>query len=443
MAKHASAAASRFPGALDPSFGVDGKAWLESPSQATGFAVGTLNTASEKILALWEHRVPGTGGFARYRFGLARLTKDGVMDSGFANDGMTEGFNFGGDSEGLPMGFKQMADGRMLVYGHRGVIAKSPGGNSYLRQDAAVCCINGESIDSNFGVDGIYVLEGDNEHRNYMWRVVASDEYIFFISNSSDFSSNPPSRRFEVRRLDLQGRLDTSFQDQGVLHLNWEVADAVIHDNKIVCCGSGAADDEYFGVVARFNLDGSLDITFNGGGIKIIKETSLKVTFHAVCMDSSGVRILAAGYIEYAGRTTTAIVACLDTAGNLDPSFNSGRLFVYPQQPIPDNQFWWRAVKVQGDGKIVVVGKDPREGGPGERCLMGRIDPEGVWDISFGLGTGIIALNDVYPTEYGRGAEYLMISEDQSRILVSAFRGGLYGGGGFIAGYLAKGELQA
>jgi uncharacterized delta-60 repeat protein len=91
------------------------------------------------------------------------------------------------------------------------------------------------------------------------------------------------------------------------------------------------------------------------------------------------------------GSTVHVLVARFTAAGTLDPTFGSGGLVSGPAVAGAQGSLG-RAVAIQADGKIVVVGKASSAGGTGEDgLLIERFNTNGSPDASFGSG-GVVKL---------------------------------------------------
>lgn len=150
-------------------------------------------------------------------------------------------------------------------------------------------------------------------------------------------------------------------------------------DGKIVIVGGTFTDF----ILARFNADGTLDQSFDGDG----KVTTDMVSGRqeealGVAVQADG-RIIVVGYTGTAGGgPTNFAIARYNRDGSLDTSFGSGGKVVSGVTGIA------RAVTLQPDGKILVVGDTPVSGQAGDFSdfALARYDTDGVLDASFGAG---------------------------------------------------------
>jgi uncharacterized delta-60 repeat protein len=177
------------------------------------------------------------------------------------------------------------------------------------------------------------------------------------------------------------GDLDPSFGGDGMRTfgaLSGDDAQAVLvqPDGKLVLAGYGGGNL----AVARLNRDGSSDVSFGDGGMSGT-DFGGNDSGHAAALQPDG-KIVVAGYKEVDAEIA---VARFHPNGSLDSSFDPGgadgpgrKTFGYGGYDIA------RAVLVQPDGKIVVVGN----GNANRDLAVTRLNPDGSFDRSFdGDGT--------------------------------------------------------
>jgi uncharacterized delta-60 repeat protein len=156
--------------------------------------------------------------------------------------------------------------------------------------------------------------------------------------------------------LSAPGELDLTFNSTGMViqdlgafdHAN---AVAVQSDGKIVVAGDSNGDF----IVARYNINGALDTTFNPGGII----PGVVFTDFAGGFDQAfAVTIQLDGFIVVAGTASNGSgsdfgIARYETDGDLDPNFGTGgKLFVDFGNDLDEA----KSLVIQSDGKIVIAG---------------------------------------------------------------------------------------
>jgi uncharacterized delta-60 repeat protein len=190
---------------------------------------------------------------------------------------------------------------------------------------------------------------------------------------------------FLVARYNLDGSLDPSFSGDGRVQTNLTgvdgATDVALRGKKIVAVGSGGG---HF-ALARYNPNGTLDPAFSGDG----KQTT-DFGFGGgdaatgVAIQDDG-KIVVVGFAAGPMSSSAFALARYNPNGTLDPTFSGdGKQTIYFLGS--DKAF---GVALQSDGKIVVVGSgvDNAVTGASEGALA-RYNPNGTLDTSFsGDGT--------------------------------------------------------
>src|SRR5947207_4956785 len=184
---------------------------------------------------------------------------------------------------------------------------------------------------------------------------------------------------FALARYDTRGNLDPSFGTGGIVVTDLGGVDAaqavaLQSDGRIVVGGS--SDGRF--AFARYGVDGTLDSTFGSGGVVV---TNFEGRLSALALASGG-KILAAG-TGFNGYTFRGFVLArynadgtsdltFGTAGSVTSHFGSGD---------PDAAF---ALAVQSDGRIVVAGRaEPGQRNGTSYFGLLRYEADGVLDRSF------------------------------------------------------------
>ena len=253
-------------GTLDTTFSGDGK---------TLFSWGPLSRA-EAVLVLPNGKllVAGFSGPEGGNMQVARLNPNGALDQTFGTGGKAP-VDFGGDDFGLAL--VRQANGRILVAGQ-----SSAAGAVVARLRA-----NG-ALDPDFGADGRVTLPGGGTARAVRLQPVSR-----IIVAGSPLGSAVMT----VTRLRGNGSLDTTFDGDGTATIDFgtlsDVAgDAAVQpDGKIVVAGSTQADEDV--AIGRLNANGSPDTTFGAAG-KAKVDFGVATFGHAVALQPNG-RIVVAG----------------------------------------------------------------------------------------------------------------------------------------------------
>jgi uncharacterized delta-60 repeat protein len=207
-------------------------------------------------------------------------------------------------------------------------------------------------LDPGFGAGGKLTtdLGGPNEADAV---IVQPDGKIVVAGGS--FSLAAPA--FELVRYDRRGRLDPSFGIGGTVVTSSQglvgAQGAVLQeDGKIVTAGvafNGTAADF---ALARYNPDGSLDPTFDADGIAITQLSPGTDAATGVALQDDGT-IVAVGF-AFNGSDFDFALARYQVDGSIDPTFEGDGIVVTPIGLSSDTA---QDVAIQPDGRIVAAGQ--------------------------------------------------------------------------------------
>ena len=209
------------------------------------------------------------------------------------------------------------------------------------------------------------------------------------------FSTVEGTADFAIARYNTDGSLDPSFGIGGLVTTGFGLLStdsgssvAIQKDGKIVVAGISNVGGDFDFAVARYDTDGSLDVTFNPTGSlpgTVTTEFGGDDRGEAVDIQKDG-KIVVAGRSETGGGFSDFVVARYNTDGNLDVTFN-------PTGSLPGtvttnfggtSDDRGRAVALQKDGKIVVAGQS-NVGGDNDFAVA-RYNTDGSLDTNFGTG---------------------------------------------------------
>ena len=187
------------------------------------------------------------------------------------------------------------------------------------------------------------------------------------VGGSFAYVNGAPRRN--LARLNLDGSLDATFNAGGAGFDTGDLRDIVVQpDGKILISGAfGSYNGTLRQNVARLNADGTLDTTFDPG-------TGANNTTFAVELQSDG-KILISGNFTSVNGTARNRIARLNADGSLDATFNPGtgaNSTVY-------------SIAVQPDGKILIGGNFTSVNGT-TRGRIARLNTDGSLDATFNLG---------------------------------------------------------
>src|SRR6185295_8024720 len=146
-----------------------------------------------------------------------------------------------------------------------------------------------------------------------------------------------------VQRLNSDGTLDSTFNAGGAGANGHVYAIATQPDGKVIIVGSfstyNGADTPDF--VLRLNSDGTLDSTFNAGGV------GANGIVYAVVAQPDGKVLVGGNLTAYSGASVRNRVMRLNSDGTRDTTFNVGGA---------RNDLDVYAIAIQPDGKVIIGG---------------------------------------------------------------------------------------
>ena len=317
-------------GSLDSTFGGDGQVTTDfgGDEQANSVAL----QSDGKIVLV---------GYSGGNFALARYNTTGSIDSTFGSGGKVN-VALGGVEAAIAVAIQ--SDGKIVAVGS-------------IDQDVIIARFNTNgSLDKTFAGDGTNrIKHGENEYFNAV--SILPDGKIIATGTSIGDGSTNFSGDFILTRFMPNGEIDRSFGTNGErqqgLGGDDRSSDMVLTSNgKILMCGNTNGKV----VVARFDSLGFLDASFGSGG-KSIASFYGAPSCSGIATDSSG-RIVIVGSASGQVYDVNFKVARFTANGALDTTFNNGRADVETTfgqaDRSPDYAY---AVAIQGDGKIVAVGR--------------------------------------------------------------------------------------
>lgn len=272
-------------------------------------------------------------------------------------------------------------DGRIIAVG-------SGGGMAVLRYTT-----NG-SLDTTFNGTGQGVLtEGDA-----LGVAIQADGKIIVVGNNG----NPANIDFKVVRYNVNGTLDTSFDNDGIVvtpireSTDAAYAVAIQPDGKIVVSGRSDSNPVFvtsFAMV-RYNTNGSIDTAFGNNGIVVMPGPGNAIT-DSLAIQSDGKIVVAHNIFFSASFSYGLTVLRYNANGSPDTSFNTtGSL-----STVVGTNVEYAALALQPDGKIVVSCSSYTSNAAGYDFWVVRYHTNGAIDESFGN-------NGLVVTPIGGGASF-------------------------------------
>jgi len=234
------------------------------------------------------------------------------------------------------------------------------------------------SLDPTFGSDGIVLTDFGSLGATFAV-VIQEDGKIVtagyvYVGNTSDFA---------LGRYNIDGSLDHSFDGDGMVTTDFGGDDearavALQADGKIVaagCTGARVCASANF-ALARYGADGSLDRTFDGDGKVTTDFGGAYDAARGVAIQADG-KIVAAG-VGFLSGTSNFAIARYGTDGSLDPTFDGDGKTTTDFGGAYDAA---RGVAIQQDGRIVAAGEAFISGS--QLFALARYNPNGSLDPAF------------------------------------------------------------
>ncbi len=335
-------------GTIDETFGENG---------ITLISVGiTSFTATAKHVEIQPDGKIIIGGYAigsdSDDFAIVRLNSDGIIDSTFGTNGrVITPFD---DQQDYLAAIAIQSDGKIITVGnelgglastHDGLIAR------YLS--------NGE-LDSSFGTNGIIRQDGYGGIDAFYDVTIQSDGKILAFGYTQN--TNPYGKELFLVRYNLDGSLDTSFDEDGIVTGRVPLPDgesteiigyavAIQYDGKILVTGASYPKI----AVLRYNMDGTLDAIFGSEGVVITagKDSLAQALPQRILPQQDGQFIVTGS--SYSGGKGMGTAICYNNDGSIDNTFGDGGFALVNTE---SGWFFINNSTMQLDGKILIVGRD-------------------------------------------------------------------------------------
>jgi uncharacterized delta-60 repeat protein len=175
-----------------------------------------------------------------------------------------------------------------------------------------------------------------------------------FIMGGSTEDALSSSTDFAAVRIDSTGAVDNTYGTNGIVTTNfgkpdeWANASIIQPDGKYII--AGVSGSPYKTAIARYDVNGVLDPTFNNTGMLTIGFTSHDEA-NDITLDTAG-NIVAVG-VGYAGTNQNFLVSRFLTNGSVDSAFGNNGFVTTDFGNVTEKA---NGVALQQDGKIVATG---------------------------------------------------------------------------------------
>jgi len=362
-------------GMLDSTFGGDGQAVTDFGATNNGNnsedAAGAVAVAPDGKIVTVGRTNPTDS--ASEHFAVARSNADGSPDTTFSGDGRLYTII---STTSTANGVAVQPDGKIVAVGHS---ISGPIPTAVIRRYN----LNGTNDAAFAGT-----ASGTQFHA-----VAVQPDGKIVAAGSIAISGN---KAFFVMRFAADGTLDTTFNGSGRAIANLSTSEpdeatglAVDAAGNVTLAGYVTDGNQLDVAVVRFTAAGVLDTAFGGTG-KVVTRLATATDDYAtaVAVQPDG-KVVVVGAVQTGNLDFVALRYNLD--GTLDGTFNGSGKVLYSVTPANDVA---RGVAVQPDGKIVVVGDSNYTNNTDVAVL--RLTANGLVDSSFGGQGVVVAADDGY-----------------------------------------------
>jgi len=365
-------------------------------------------------------RVPGCVSFCRSAPALARFTPDGQPVAGFGSRGLLRFDDLAG-----PVGFDPVGIRDLAPRSGGGWFAAGSGGA--YSSDALIAAFGPDgTFDRGFGADGLLRERRPVASRQRGGPVAVDSDGRILVALATN--AGPGLESGGVVRYSRRGAVDRSYGDgKGYVRspgLGDPVALAIDSSHRSLVLDSN-------GTVARFTAEGRVDTDFGQEGL--VELDLDPASFRAIAVLPSGKIVTVGATSLFYGPRAQMLVARLLPNGRFDPTFGSDGI-VRVGCRLRD-RCHASDLAVQGDGRILLVGKAQGKGRPPSRVALARLLSDGSPDRSFG-GDGFVTL------AVGRSSGASAVALAGSRILVGGWTDSPRGEAGLLARFRFDGRLD-
>jgi uncharacterized delta-60 repeat protein len=286
----------------------------------------------------------------------------GFLDMGFGTEGRATTSRFGGDRSAMAL----QPDGAIVMVG-----------GTFVDFVMARFLADG-TLDPGFGDGGMVTTDIQPDLQEEALAVALAPDGGIVVAGYSGFDATMALARYLP-----DGSLDPSFGTDGIvagMTPGRLYAVAVQPDGRIVVAGGrdipdGTTDFSDL-LVARFGVDGALDTSFGEAGVVVADVDGATNTLRELVILPDG-RILASGesFGSFEGSERTDLIG-LGSDGVLDASFGHGGTLGIDTARVGEG------MAVQPDGRIVLTGRAMLDDGTRFETL--RLEPDGALDTTFG-----------------------------------------------------------
>jgi uncharacterized delta-60 repeat protein len=292
-------------GSLDTSFDHDGKV-LTAFGTNDSYANSATIQSDGKIVVAGQ-----TWNGSNNDVAIARYNTNGSLDNTFSIGGqVTTGISFNDD---FANAVAIQSDGKIVVAGYT---------NTGVNVDFLIIRYNANGIpDNTFGGNGKQTTDfTSSDDFGYSMAIQGDGKIVVGGYSNAGFTGNED---FAIVRYNTNGSLDTAFDHDGMLTTDFGSSDdyansmLIQSDGKIVAGGRSGNYGMYKIALARYNTNGSPDLTYSSDGKQVTDFGLTDAYANSIALQSDG-KIVAGG-----SSNDNFAVARFKTNGSPDSTFSS------------------------------------------------------------------------------------------------------------------------
>lgn len=275
-------------GTTDTTFGTNGVYTAPLAFGGTNVTVDEARLLLQpdgKILSMGSHKLVSGADI----FGVRRLNTDGTLDTSFGDNGLaTARFTpFAPNLSDRPSGFALQADGKIAAAGFANA------------HDVAVARWNADgTLDNTFGNSGKVQISFGSPDAT-AWTVTIQPDGKVLIGGRVNINQSD----LLLVRLNTDGTLDTTFDSDGIASFDFGLFDQAykvfVRDNKIIMAGVTTQFPASDFLIARFNMNGSLDTSFGINGAVKTSINNYDFTYSAAFTPDG--KLVIGGFTQFSG----------------------------------------------------------------------------------------------------------------------------------------------
>jgi uncharacterized delta-60 repeat protein len=311
-----------------------------------GFITPNIFGQTEKghsIAVQTDGKIVVAGRNGNFNLLVTRYTPNGDLDTSFNNDGIA--------IVNEPLLYDREGDVRIQQDGK--IVVACTRVDSMNNFDFMVIRLTTDGyLDPTFDNDGIATTGVAGYLRVAKEMTIQNDGKIIVAGYAQHSSVN----QFAVIRWNVDGSLDNTFDTDGIVYTPIDsgcaaYSVAIQNDNKIVVSGTSAVGNynQNF-TICRYHTDGSLDNSFDNDG-KLIFDAGYRFeTGKSVALQADG-KIVVGGWVREGSQMDFALIRC-NQDGSIDYTFDNDGIITTDF----GNADKGAAIKIQNDGKILLAG---------------------------------------------------------------------------------------